>query len=193
MQFHLPSFLEYLKNGLPHDVAMMHHHYICYIVSFYPLKKDVLQDIVIRAVVQTFEAPLVPLHGPQERSLIGGLLDQHREALEGALHDQDTYLQIIKHNGDLAGEKPRYEYRVDIQVLLSLLKDIRLQHDLSLVRDLIQEDFFVSSRYLEKKIFLTTGQAFSRRRIDDVLHELEKQGVIKNNGHQKTYGREVLS
>ena len=193
MRFHLPSFFEYLKNGLPHDVGIMHHHYVCYIMSVYPLQTVFLQECVIRAVVQTFEAPLAPLHGPEERSLIGGLLDQHRAALEGALREQNTYLHIIKYDGDVTGEKPRYEYRVDINVLLSLLKDIRLQHDAALVKDLIQEDFFVSSRYLEKKIFLTTGQAFSRRRIDEVLHELEKQGYIKNNGHSKTYGREVLS
>lgn len=191
MRFHIPSFLEYLKNGLPHDVAMMHHHYICYIVSLYPLRKDFLQDVVCRAVVHTFESPLAPPDGPEERSLIGGLLDQHRGALENALHDQDTYLQIIKQDGENTREK-RHEYRIDINALRDILRTIRLQHDASLVLNLIQNDFFVSTRYLEKKIYLTTGKAFSRRRIDDVLHELEKQGYVKNNGYRKTYGREVL-
>lgn len=193
MKFHIPSFLHYIHVGLPQDVAMVHHHYIIYLVSFYPLRQDFLQELICRAVIDTFETPLGTPDGTEERSLIEGLLDTHQETLCETLYDLNTYLTKITKHAPRAGEKIRHEYQIDLREIMRIVKEVRLNEDLSLIWDLIRNDYFVSIRLLEKKIFINTGKAFSKRRISEALTELERQNLVKSNGHLRTYGREVIS
>lgn len=77
MRFHLPSFLHHIDAFLPMEIAFEHHHDYLYLLSFVPLRTDFLQDIVARAVIAAFETPIVTPSGPEGRSPIKGLLDQH--------------------------------------------------------------------------------------------------------------------
>lgn len=193
MRFHIPSFLYYLRNIIPYNVGFLHHHYVVYLVAYFPLRQDFLKDAVIQACIRMYETPIGTPDGPEQRSVIEGLLDQHRETLEQTLYDLNTYLKTLRKEPRQPGEKRKYEYRIDLLELQDLLRNIRLQEDLKLIGDLIQDDFFVSIRYLEKRLFQETGKAFSARRITESLKQLEQQGRILNNGHIRTYGREVIS
>ena len=199
MRFHIPSFLTHLEHCLPDGVDCVHHHYICYLFSGIPLRMDFLKRAVIDAVVLSYEKPIGTLTSTEQRSVIGGLLDAHYETLEKTLSGKNTYLKKAGEKQQNRRESPRYEYQINLRILIKMLKDIRIEHDIHLIEELIHDDLFtidgkkfVSLRKLEKLIFYHTGQAFSWRRIDEALHELQRRNVINGpNGFRYRFGREV--
>lgn len=201
MRFHIPSFLHYMKSNLPEDCALVHHHYICYVMSAIPLRMDFLQDSILAAVLLSFETPIGTLDSAEQRSLIEGLTDAHWEKLKEALSEKDTYLKKAGGKKQNRGEPPLYKYQINVRLLMKILKAARLAHDCDLIQQLIQEELFtidgkrfVSLRKLEKLLFYHTGKAFSMRRIDEALHVLQRQKVINGpNGFRYRYGREVKS
>ena len=199
MRFHVPSFLHHLERMLPGDIVITHHHYICYVLSAYPIKMDKLQESVIDALYLSFEQPIGTPDRTEARSLIGGLLDEHWETLEGTLKEHNTYLKKAAHRRINRGEVTIHEYQINLRILMKTVKDVRLSFDTRLIAELIDAELFdvkgrkfVSLRKMEKLIFSHTGKAYSKRRIDEAFQHLESQKKIhKLNGFRHIFGREV--
>lgn len=199
MRFHVPSFLYYLERGLPSDIAITHHYYVCYVMSSYPIKMDMLQETIIDALYSSFESPIGTPQSTEERSLIGGLLDEHWETLERTLRERNTYLKKGAVKRVCRGEVTLYEYQVNLRILMKICKEARLEYDTRLIAELIDAELFdvkgrqfVSLRKMEKLIYSHTGKAYSKRRINEAFQHLESQKKIhKLNGFRHIFGREV--
>lgn len=198
MRFHVPSFLHYMESNLPSDSMLVHHHYICYVMSALPLRMDFLKESILDAVLLTFEKPIGTLDSAEQRSVIEGLTDEHWEILRKALSEKNTYLKKAREKKRNRGEVI-HEYQINLRLIMKILREVRLSHDCGLIQELIQNEVFtidgkrfISLRKLEKLIFYHTGKAFSIRRIDEALHELQRQKVVNGpNGFRYRYGREV--
>ena len=198
MRFHIPSFLHYIQSSLPADAALVHHHYICYVMSAVPIRMDFLKECILDAVLSSFEKPIGTLDRTEQRSVIEGLTDDHWEILRKALSEKNTYLKKAKEKKQNRGEA-LHEYQINLRLVMKILREVRLSYDCTLIQDLIQDEIFtiegkrfISLRKLEKLIFYHTGKAFSIRRIDEALHELQRQKVVNGpNGFRYRYGREV--
>lgn len=190
MRFHLPSFFHYLDCLLPVNIAVQHHHYVVYLLSAFPLRRDFLQEVVAAAALNTFETPLGTPASTEMDSLIKGLLDPHRETLVRTLQDTDTYIHSFK-MADAQGSIARYETHLDVIDIQEICRTVRVQEDSHLIWSLIQHDAFCSVRLTEKKVYLNTGKRFSFKRISDAILLLEQAGLVTKNGRLKTHGREI--
>lgn len=199
MRFHIPSFLHHLEQILPGDVVIAHHQYICYVLSPVPIDFSVLRGDIIDAIILSFEHPIGTPDRTEQRSLIGGLLDEHWEALEKTLKEQNTYLRKAPPKRINRGEVTIHEFQINLRILMKLVKETRLAYDTRLIVDLIDSELFdvrgrkfVSLRKMEKLIYYHTGKAYSKRRIDEAFQHLEAQKKIhKLNGFRRIFGREV--
>lgn len=190
MKFHLPSFMWQFQRRFDITFDVYAHNWTCYVITENKyFTEGLLKDLLIEALIDALDSPLDAPDGPRQRSLLDAPIDTHIDALQAALRERSEYLSF-RTISTSAGE--RYEWRIDLRTLQTIVSEVRQAQDVELCKRLIRGDIFISDRLLEKKILHTIGVAFSDRRIRDVMHTLEMQGIIKGNGHLRTHGREVL-
>lgn len=190
MRFHYPSFKQYFEGKFDDSFNLYNHNWRYHVIP--PNKyfsTSLLQELVTEALIESLESPVDPLNSAQHRSLFVAPPVAHVEALQKAMLDRTDY---IEKGAILTGVGERIEYRIDLQIIQYLVIEIRREQDVEMALQILPGEIWVSDRGLEERIYRMYGRRFSNRRCRDILHALEEQGVIKNNGKLRTFGREVL-
>lgn len=190
MKYHHPSFLWELQRRFDASFDVYDHHFVIYVVTDNPYcTAEIVAGIVTEAITDALIAPQGAPDGPRQRSLFDAPPAAHLAALQNALKEHGEYL----HKRTIqTGAGERIEWQIDGLALQRIIAEIRKAEDAKLAKDLIDGDLFVSNRLLAKKFFHSTGRALSEKRVRDIMLTLEMQGIIRGNGHFRTYGRDVL-
>jgi len=192
MKFHLPSFKWYFERQFDYTFDIWFHGWTAYVETRNPFfTQKILTEIVITAITEALDAPLDAPDGPRRRSVLDAPIDTHIDAVQGALSERYEYLQkqtISTEHGE------RYEWQIDLRSVQRILIETRQTQDVEISKKIIAEHgkFFVSDRLLEKQILHRIGVCFSNRRVREITKALVDEGVLKNNGHLRTHGREVV-
>lgn len=190
MRFHYPSFTQYFERKFDESFNLYVHNWRYHVIPSNPyFTQSLLQGLVTEAVIESLESPVGTLNSSQRRSLFVAPPVAHIEALKEVMRDRTDYIEKAT---IMTGVGERVEYKIDLQVIQHLVIEIRRAQDVLMAIQILPGEIWVSDRGLEERIYRMYGRRFSNRRCRDILHTLEEQGVIKNNGKLRTFGREVL-
>lgn len=197
MRFHVQSFLHYFNALLPYDVSFCHHDYLVFVFPPYPMRQDVLRDMVTEATLKAVSCPMgTPLSTEQE-SVFVEPPDAHLETLEGTLKGTVGFLVPCTFSKPPKSERGgfwelEHSYRIDLKVIEHIIRQVRLQEDVKLIRDFLPHVKFLSVRGVQTVMYSRTGYKWSSRRVTDALNEMEKQGDVKRGRALKSKGRQVI-
>lgn len=190
-RFHYPSFRWHFARKFDDSFNVYVHNWTAHVIT--PNKyftAEILQRIVIEAVVDAIDDP----HGPPDGSRRGSLLDlpleSHVATLQASLCDRKDYLakrEVFGPDGVTL-----YEWRVDLKKLQACIIESRNYSDFELGKNFVSGENMMSNRLLQKKIRYTLGVKFSLRRVSDINRDLVNHECLGNNGGVKMYGRDVL-
>lgn len=190
MRFHLKSVLNYLEPRIPYDVGFVHQNFVVHLFSSYPLKPEFLQEVVTESVVKSLFHPLRTWNKTEEQALIKTPSATHIQALEQALEPTEKYLKIYRDERE-TGEK-KYEYQIDLRVVRTILCQVRFEEDKKLVARVLEKNYYVPLRMLQKSINMQYGTMLSMWRLIPVMKDFERQGKVSSGDNAHYRGREVL-
>ena len=194
MRFHLPSFLYHFDQIVPYDVPYCQYNYRVFLSPSRPLKTVFLQDLVSHALLSSLRDPQGTPTETERVSLFATPTGTYLDALHDALHETQTYLaRIAREQESGGGGKVRYDYRIDLRVVACLLRRIRLEEDVHLLKHVIRSCEVVSLRLLRELCKTRYGVVLSDRRLTPALKVLEKQGLVKRGTEFSHVGRDVVS
>jgi hypothetical protein len=190
MKYHHPSFFWEFQRRFDATFDVYDHHFIVYVVTANKyFTAELLIGILIEAITDALIAPQGTPDGPRQRSLFDAPPAPHLDALKIALQEHGGYLQTRTIQ---TGAGERIEWQIDCQQVQQVIAEVRKVEDAKLAQRLIAGDLFISNRLLAKKFYRYHGRALSEKRIRDIMLTLEMQGIIRGNGHLRTYGRDIL-
>jgi hypothetical protein len=190
-RLHYPSFRWYFEQQFDKSFLVYFNNWRGYVLTqnkYFTSEK--LKYLVIHAVRQAIDEPIGVPDGARKRSLLDLPIETHCDALLDALKDRCDYIEKQTFINQETGE--RYEWRVNVKKIQDLIIEIRRVKDFELGKELIKGEIFMSDNLLYKKIYHTIGVCFSARRVREITRLLTEQGYLKNNGHLRTHGREVV-
>ena len=190
-RLHYPSFRWYFEQQFDKSFLVYFNNWRGYVLTQNKyFTSERLKYLVIHAVRQAIDEPIGVPDGARKRSLLDVPLETHCDALLDALKDRCEYLEKQTFCDEETGE--RYEWRVDVKMIQDLLIAARKVQDFELGKQLLQGEVFMSDNLMSKKLYHTIGVCFSARRVREITRLLTEQGYLKNNGHLRTHGREVV-
>lgn len=190
MRFHLKSVLNYLEPRIPYDVGFVHQNFVVHLFSPYPLKQEFLREVVTESVIKSLFHPLHTWNKTEEQALIKTPSATHIQALEQALEQTGEYLKIYRDEHAL-GEK-RYEYQIDLRVVRTIMCQVRFAEDKKLVAQVLEKNYYVPLRMIQKSINMQYGTMLSMWRLIPVMKDFERQGRVSSGDNAHYRGREVL-
>jgi len=191
MRFHLKSVLNYLEPRIPYDVGFVHQNFVVHLFSPYPLKQEFLQEVVTESVIKSLFHPLHTWNKTEEQALIKTPSETHIQALEQALQQTGKYIKIYREESE-RGEKVNYEYQIDLRVVRTILCQVRFEEDKKLVARVLEKNYYVPLRMLQKSINIQYGTMLSMWRLCPVMKEFEREGKVSTGDGAHYRGREVL-
>lgn len=192
MRFHLKSVLNYLEPQIPYDVGFVHQNFLVHLFSEYPLKSEFLQEAVIHAVKKSLLHPLRTLNKTEQQALLKTPLDTHLHALEQALQQTGKYLKIYRDESEPGEKRVKYEYQIDLRAVRTILCQVRFAEDKKLVERVLEKNYYVPLRMLQKSINVQHGMMLSMWRLCPVMKEFEREGKVSKGKNTHYRGRAVL-
>ena len=158
------------------------------------MKTVFLQDLVSHALLSSLRDPQGTPTETERVSLFVTPTVTYLDALHDALHETQTYItRIVREQENGGGGTVRYDYRLDLRVVACLLRRIRLEEDVHLLKHVIRSCEVVSLRLLRELCKTRYGVVLSDRRLTPALKVLEKQGLVKRGTEFSHVGRDVVS